>query len=151
MVIVFSVHLHNYVVTGCELQHMQMRNAIVSYMFSIEHLLVGHDSEGHANYLEPLNCTSVQQYINESGMSRNGTWGTEFEMMVFSHMLNTNIYSFSAISNVFCATNINREIQRDYTTISVYIYLRHSHFYVVLSIRNVVILNVHVCFYLKFN
>ena len=72
-----------YVVTGCELQHMQMRNAIVTYMFSIEHLLVGHDSEGHANYLEPLNCTSVQQYITESGMSRNGTWGTEFEMMVF--------------------------------------------------------------------
>jgi len=43
------------VVTGCESQHMQMRNAIISYMLSIEHLLVGHDSEGCANYMQPLN------------------------------------------------------------------------------------------------
>ena len=126
------------IVTGCEMQHMEMRNAVLSYMLSIEHLLVGHDSEGHANYMQPLNYSTVQDYINNSRMSVNGTWGTELEMMVFSHMPTTNVYSFDATSNtwnVFSPANIDRTAARDYTTMSVYIYLRHSDFYVVSSIR----------------
>ena len=118
---------------------MQIRNAIISYMLSIEHLLVGQDSEGHANYMQPLNYSTVQEYVNNSRMSVNGTWGTELDMMVFSHMLTTNVYSFDATSNtwaVFSAANIDRTAARDYTTMSVYIYLRHSHFYVVSSIRS---------------
>ena len=56
-------------------------------------------------------------------MARNGTWGTEFKMMVLSHHLNTNIFSFDAGSNtrvVFCAANIDRQLNRDYTAMSLF-------------------------------
>ena len=54
----------SYVVTGSEAQHMEIRNGIISYMLSIEPLLAGYDSTGHANYLVPFNFSTVQQYIN---------------------------------------------------------------------------------------
>jgi len=117
-----------------------MRNAIISYMLSTEHLLVGHDSEGHANYIQPLNFLTVEDHVNNSSMSVNGTWGTKLEMIVFlSHMLTTNVYSFDASSNtwsVFSPTIINRTVERDYTSRSIYIYFRQSHFYVASSVRS---------------
>ena len=30
---------------------------------------------------------SVQKYIDNSGMAKNGTWGTDVEMLCFSHIL----------------------------------------------------------------
>ena len=71
MVIVISVLCHTYIITGCENQHMEIREAILSYMLSIQHLLIGHDSTGHANFLVPFNVRSVQEYIDNSGMARN--------------------------------------------------------------------------------
>ena len=53
----------SYVTTGTEAQHMEIREAILSYMLSIENLLIGHDSTGHANFLEPFNVHNVQEYI----------------------------------------------------------------------------------------
>ena len=126
-------------VTGSESQHMRIRSAILEYMLSIEHLLIGRDTEGHANYLYTLNYSSVQDYINATGMAMNGNWGTEFKMMVFSHMNNINVFSFDAGSNTWCVfspVNIDKNLHRDYTTMSLYIYFRHSHFYVVTSIRS---------------
>ena len=70
----------SYIITGCENQHMEVCEAILSYMLSIQHLLIGHDSTGHANFLVPFNVRSVQEYIDNSGMARNGTWGTNVEM-----------------------------------------------------------------------
>jgi len=89
--------------------------------------------------MQPLNFSTVEDYLNNSGMSVNGTWGTELEMIVFSHMLKTNVYSFDASSNTwsdFSAGIIDRTAERDYTTMSVYIYFRHAHFYVVSSVRS---------------
>ena len=40
-------------------------------MLSIENLLVGLDSTGHANYLILFNANSVQEYIDNSGMAIN--------------------------------------------------------------------------------
>ena len=128
----------SYVITGSEAQHMEIREAIVSYMLSIENLLIGHDSTGHANFLEPFNVHSVQQYIDNSGMARNATWGTDVEMLCFSHMFNFNVYVFDAGSNtwaVFSPVNIERTLPRIYNIKSVYLYLQRSHFYVVASIR----------------
>ena len=108
---------------------MRIRNAIVEYMLSIEHLLIGRDTDGHANYLYTLNYSSVQEYVTNTGMSNNATWGTEFEMMIFSHMNNVNVFSFNAGSNtwaVFSLTNLDKNLHRDYTTMSVYIYFRNS-------------------------
>ena len=128
----------SYVTTGTEAQHMEIREAILSYMLSIENLLIGRDRSGHANFLEPFNVHSVQQYIDNSGMARNATWGTDVEMLCFSHMFNFNVYVFDAGSNtwaVFSPVNIERGLPRTYGIKSIYLYLRRSHFYVVASIR----------------
>ena len=71
-------------VTGNESQHMRIRSAILKYMLPIEHLLIGRNTEEHANYLYTLNYSSVQDYINATGMAKNGNLSTEFEIMVFS-------------------------------------------------------------------
>ena len=68
---------------------MQIKEGILSYILSIENLLTGYDTNGHANYLVPLNCRTVQEYINTRRMSTNGNWGTELEMTCLSHMFNT--------------------------------------------------------------
>ena len=101
---------------------MEIREGIISYMLSIEHLLTGYDSTGHANYLVPFSYSTVQQYIDNSGMSRSGTWGTDLEMMCFCHMLNLNLYSFHADSNtwtVFSPINIERGVPRLYNIMSI--------------------------------
>ena len=81
----------SYIITGCETEHMEIHEAILSYtnyMSSIQHLLIGHDSTGHANYfLVPL----VSKYIDNSGMARNGTWDTDVEKLSFSHMFNFDV------------------------------------------------------------
>ena len=128
----------SYVVTGSEAQHMEILNGIISYMLSIEPLLAGYDSTGHANYLVPFNFSTVQQYINNSDMARSGTWGTDLEMICFCHMFSVNLYSFQADSNtwaLFSPVNIERGVPRVYNIMSVYLCLRRSHFYVVASIR----------------
>ena len=66
-------------------------------MLTIQHILIGCDSTGHANFLVPFNVHGVQQYIDNSGMARNGTWGTDVEMLCFSHMFNFNVYVFDAV------------------------------------------------------
>ena len=128
----------SYIITGSETQHMEIREGILSYMLTIQHLLIGRDSSGHANFLVPFNVRSVQQYIDNSGMARNGTWGTDVEMLCFSHMFNFNVYVFNAESNtwaVFSPVNIERRLPRIYNIMSAYLYLRNSHFYVIASIR----------------
>ena len=55
-------------------------------------------------------------------------------MMCFCHMFSVNLYSFQADSNtwaLFSPVNIERGVPRVYNIMSVYLYLRRSHFYVV--------------------
>jgi len=128
----------SYVVTGSEAQHLEMHESITSYMLSIEPLLTGYDNIGHANYLIPFNFSSVQEYLDNSGMTRSATWGTDLEMMCFCHMFSVNLYSFHAGSNawaIFNPVNIERGLPHIYNIMSVYLYFCHSHFYIVASIR----------------
>ena len=64
----------SYVITGSEQQHIEVRNSLLSYMSSIEAYLVGYGEDGHYNYLQPFGHTTVQSYIDSSGMDRSGTW-----------------------------------------------------------------------------
>ena len=43
---------------------------------------------------------SIQEYIDNSGMARNGTWDTDVEMLCFSHMFKINVHVFDAGSNI---------------------------------------------------
>ena len=80
---------------------MEVCEGITSYMLSIENLLVGYDSTGHANYLVPFNYNSVQQYIDNTNMAISHTWGTDLEIICFCHMFNINLYSYDAGSNTW--------------------------------------------------
>ena len=123
----------SYVVTDSEEQHMEVREGITSYMLSIENLLVGYDSTGHANYWVPFNVNSVQEYTDNTGMAISRTWGTDLEMICFCHMFNVNLYSYDAGSNtwaVFSPVNIEAGLPRMYNIMSVYLYLRNRHFYI---------------------
>ena len=75
-------------------------------------------------------------------MAISRTWGTDLEMICFCHMFNVNLYSYDAGSNtwaVFSPVNIDHEagLPRMYNIMSVYLYLRNQHFYVVASVRRV--------------
>ena len=128
----------SFVITGCERQHMEVRNAILSYMLYIENLLVGYDSHGNYNYLQPFGHASVQNYIDSTEMNRAGTWGSELEMICLSHMLNTVVYSFEGQNNTW-QTFTNRFVDRtmtcDYGSKSIYLWFNSSHFKVVTSVR----------------
>ena len=127
----------SYVITGSEQQHIEVRNALVSYMLSIENCLVGYGEDGNYNYLQPFGHTTVQNYIDSHGMNRPGTWGSELEMICLSHMLNTVVYSFGARNNnweVFAYNFIDRSLTCDYTQKSIYLWFSDSHFKVVTSV-----------------
>ena len=128
----------SYVITGCESQHMEIRNSILTYMLSIENMLVGYDSHGNCNYLQPFGHTTVQNYIDSRDLSRSGTWGSELEMICLSHMLHCVIYSYEAHSNtwqVFTYHFVDRDVVCDYTRKSIYFWFKDSHFKVVTSVR----------------
>ena len=76
----------SYIITGCEEQHMAVRNAILDHMVTIAHFLLGHHL---------LNYDSIQTYIVASGMDEEYSWGTDIEMLTLSHLLNTHIVSYS--------------------------------------------------------
>ena len=86
-----------YVITGSEAQHYELRSDIISYMLSIPELLCGIGADGHRNYLEEYGgYESVENYLSETSMAVNGTWGTDFEMSVLAHQLNCVVYSYNA-------------------------------------------------------
>jgi len=128
----------SYVITGSEDQHIEVRNALVNYMLLIENYLVGHGEDGNYNYLYPFGHTSVQNYIDNSGMDRPSIWDSELEMTCLSHMLNTIVYSFEAHHNtwqLFAYNFVDRNLRCDYTQKAIYLWFNHSHFKLVTSVR----------------
>ena len=55
--------------------------------------MFGYDSTYPASHLILFNVNSVQEYTENNGIARSGTWGTDLEMLCFYHMFNVNPYS----------------------------------------------------------
>ena len=71
-------------------------------------------------------------------MAENGIWGTDFEMCVLAHILDTPIYSFQGDTNFWlcCYPHaIDRIIPENVFVQSMYIFLKRSHFQVVTAVR----------------
>ena len=64
---------------------------IIAHMLSTPHLLCGFGPDGLWNYLVTYQggYESIEDYIEKTGMANNETWGTDFEMTVFAHLLNS--------------------------------------------------------------
>ena len=84
-----------YIITGSQAQHFELRTAIVAHMLSIPHLLCGLGSDGHRNYFYGYH-DSIEAYLARTNMAADGTWGTDTEMCVLAHLLNTVVYNFNS-------------------------------------------------------
>ena len=78
-------HSFSYLITGTERQHAQVRWAIVNHLHQIEHWILPHFSD------QGLSSTA---YIEGSCIDRNGTWGSDVEILTLAHMLNTCVYVY---------------------------------------------------------
>ena len=58
---------------------------------TIAPLILGH-IRGHSGAM--FKFSSVKDYIQYTNMDKLGTWGTEIELLVLSHLLNTSIYTY---------------------------------------------------------
>ena len=75
----------SYLITGAEDQHFELRCRIVERLTSVGHRLL-------VNYISEA---TLQQYITNSRMDRQGTWGTIVEMFVLAYMVGVNVYSYN--------------------------------------------------------
>ena len=129
-----------YIIIGSQDQHKELRASIVAHLRTIPHLVSGIGPDGNRNYLVTYNdgYASVEEYLARSRMADNGVWGTDFEMCVLAHMLDTPIYSFQRDTNywVCCYPHaIDRTIPENVFVQSMYIFLKRSHFQVVTAVR----------------
>ena len=78
-------------------------------MLSIPELLTGLGADGRENYLEYYNggYSSVEHYLEQTRMSESGTWGTDFEMCVLAHLLQTVVYPYNATGTYWIACFAN--------------------------------------------
>lgn len=85
-----------------------------------------------------VNHSSIDSYIQEMSMHMDGTWGTDIEILSLAHLLQTNIYCFdtnTACWVLFAPTQLDHTVQLDFTSKSLYILHRPSHFDVVFSVE----------------
>ena len=78
----------SYLITGTERQHAQVRRAILDHLHLIEHWMLPHFGD------RGLSATA---YIGGTHMDRNGTWGSDIEILTLAHMLNTCVYVYDPI------------------------------------------------------
>ena len=112
----------SYIITGSELQHMDVRRVILDHMKFIDY--------------HPAGYTSAEQYIQATRMDKFGTWGTGIEMVTLAHMLQTCIFSYNTEEHTwhrYTPENLDRTRQDDLTKVAMYLRHPHNHFDVVLS------------------
>ena len=68
----------SYFITGSEEQYRRVREVILNHMVDIRHFMLFH-------YL-PSRYTSIDEYIHDTEMDRNFTWGTDIEMLTMAHL-----------------------------------------------------------------
>ena len=87
----------SFIITGSERQHFEIRSVIMAYLITIPHLVTALGIDGHQN-LTYFNggYSNIDDYLTCTDMACNGTWGTDFEMTLLAHMLDTKVYSYKA-------------------------------------------------------
>ena len=134
----------SYMITGSEDQHFALRSAIVQHILSIPHLLIGYGADGEPNGINllchPTVYESAEDYISCTRMDRNGTWGTNVEMLALAHIVNAPVYCYDTTARhhiwaAYFPNGVDRSIPRDVRQKSLYLYFTHNHFMVITAIR----------------
>ena len=121
----------SYLITGSEEQHLAVRTAIVQHMVEIAQLLFAHRHDLLAGY------TSVQDYVQHTGMSENTVWGGDIEIWVLAHLLKTCIFTYNTTDRNwyrFSPHSLDPTLCDDITQMSMYIRFTPGHYDVVTSI-----------------
>ena len=119
-----------YIITGTEAQHLQVHEALLNHLVSIEDMMIGH----HIN----VEYSSVVECIRGTNMDRNGTWGTDTELINDSiSQLNTSLSMYDTISGTWTTYgphNVDRSLSTNITEMSIYIRHLPDNFDVVCSV-----------------
>ena len=127
----------SYMITGSENQHFEVRAMIVTYMPNIAHFLLG------SPYFDE-HYNSIQEYIADKRMDRDGSYGSHVEMLTLAYLLQTTIYSYNDIGErgsswcTYSPSMLDRTLVHDTTEMAMYIRLIHAqeHFEVVLDVTS---------------
>jgi hypothetical protein len=104
-----------------------MHQILLNQLVSIEDMIIGHHISGQ--------YSSVVEYIRGTNMVRNGTWGTDIELITASHMLNTSLSMYdSGTWTTYGPHNVDRSLSTDATDMSIYIRHPPDHFDAVCSV-----------------
>ena len=118
------------IITGSQEQHMEIRQIIITHMYTLAPFLLGLHITQH---------NSIQSYISQERMDEDYAWGSEVEILTLSHLLQTNIYSFDITSQRwFCYSPhyVDRSIPLDVSKKSLYLIHYPRHFAVVSSVEH---------------
>ena len=123
----------SYIITGSEKQHMLIRQAIVQHMRSISALLWG-------SHISNIRYPSgIEQYIADNHIERDGSWGSDVEMLTLAHLLNVAVISYSRAGKQwakYSPCNVDHSLESSqHDGMSMYIRHTGDHFDVVTSVK----------------
>ena len=105
----------SYAVSGRQVYHTQMRVQIINHMYHIEHFLLPHMNR------------SLNSYLANSHMTRNGVWGTDIEIFSAASLLSTDIFVYTQFGETHKWLKFSRTmIDGKKPANSCSIYLNHS-------------------------
>ena len=114
----------SYVITGSEQHHRAIRSALIQHMPNLAHVFT------------TSNVRSVEEYVRNTRMDRDGTWGNTEEVMALSHLLNTQVYSYVPNTNTWVRItpdSVDTSLYTFNTDKAIYIQNASQHFTVVMS------------------
>ena len=107
----------SYIITGSDLQHIDVCKVIVDHMKFIGYY--------------PAGNTSAEQYIQVTSMDKFGTWSTETEMVTLANLLQTCMFSYNTEDHSrhrYTPKNLDRTWQDDLTKMAIYVRHPYNHF-----------------------
>ena len=144
----------SFIITGSEDQHMHVRRAIIRHMRDIGSVLwesqispllnnlrsIGEVSVGNNQSPNADHMAGINQYIAATRMDHDKTWGSEVEIMVLAHLLDTAVYSYDTARGWNRYTPANVYGQFDVSTrvnsqMAMYVRYNINHYDVVTSVE----------------
>ena len=144
----------SFIITGSEDQHMHVRRAIIRHMRDIGNVLwesqispllnnlrsIGEVSVGNNQSPNADHMAGINQYIAATRMDHDKTWGSEVEIMVLDHLLDTAVYSYDTARGWNRYTPANVYGQFDVSTrvnsqMAMYVRYNINHYDVVTSVE----------------
>ena len=144
----------SFIITGSEDQHMHVRRAIIRHMRDIGNVLwesqispllnnlrsIGEVSVGNNQSPNADHMAGINQYIAATRMDHDKTWGSEVEIMVLAHLLDTAVYSYDTARGWNRYTPANVSGQFDVSTrvnsqMAMYVRYNINHYDVVTSVE----------------